>query len=72
MKMWLTRDKNGEVYLWQTKPEKNKREGFWASGNIFWQHLFWADHDAEFEEVKWEDEEPTEVEFNLVKIKKGE
>lgn len=62
--MYVARDENGDLYLFQEKPVKY---------SVSWQpsdSLFdWIKLDTSlFPEVNWEDEEPTEVEL----VKKGE
>lgn len=56
--MWLARDKCGSLFLYREKPNKT---------GIMWNNdfgeLFLDEEDKEFPEVKWEDEEPTEVEL---------
>ena len=58
--MWVARDKNGNLYLYSIKPEK---------GNVQWQipaneSGIIAKLDSELvPSVKWEDEEPTEVDI---------
>lgn len=56
--MWLARDKDGELFLFTSKPEK--RSILWDSISARKNFMFIEDL---FPEVKWEDEEPTEVEL---------
>lgn len=56
--MWLARDKNGHLYLYREKPSKTGKQ--W---NNYLGELIIDEEDKEFPEVKWEDEEPTEVEL---------
>lgn len=64
--MYVARDKDGDLYLYKTFPKKNEAHGYWkleyklTDGVILDSSLF--------PEVRWEDEEPTEVEL----VKKGE
>ena len=58
--MWIARDLDGDLYLYDIKPEK---------GNIQWQIpcnesgiIAMLDSES-FPNVKWEDEEPTEVDI---------
>ncbi len=59
--MWIARDKDGWLYLFENRPTKYE--------NV------WNEHDGRkmylqanlFPEVKWEDEEPTEVELVIKK-----
>lgn len=56
MKLYVARDKNGRLYLYKHKPKKY---------NIVWTNpAFIEELDSNlFPEVRWEDEEPTEVEL---------
>lgn len=59
--MYIARDKDGDLLLFTERPVK-------ADDGEFWQptkHCFdWIRLDPSlFPEVKWEDEEPTEVEL---------
>lgn len=56
--MWVARDKDGYLFLYGEKPKKEFSS--WVSPECF--NLFILDVDL-FPEVKWEDEEPTEVEL---------
>ncbi len=64
--MWIARDKTDYLYLYNIKPEK---------GNVQWQipsnesGMITKIDSALLPEVKWEDEEPTEVEIVPVKHK---
>lgn len=62
--MWLARDKDGTLYLYRGKPS---RTGIQWNNHL--GELFIDEEDKEFPEVKWEDEEPTEVEL-IIKQKK--
>ena len=51
---WITRDKSGNVYIFEKKPSKNEY-GCWRNGDdycilVIFNHLF--------QSIKWEDEEP--------------
>lgn len=58
--MWIARDKTDYLYLYNIKPEK---------GNVQWQipsnesGMITKIDSALLPEVKWEDEEPTEVDI---------
>lgn len=52
--MWVARDKNGSLYLYEGKPTKYLNQ--WkANGDLIQLNNF------SFPDVKWEDEEPLEV-----------
>lgn len=64
--MYVARDKDGDLYLFLTRPVKDDGLNTWLSEDYFRN---WIKLDpSRFPEVKWEDEEPTEVE--LVKKEK--
>lgn len=57
--MWIARDKDGSLWLHDTKPEKGINE--WVIPNSTGGACE-IDSDIEgFEDVKWEDEEPREL-----------
>ena len=61
LEAWVARDENGMLYLYLAKPKKYKSKWY---PNIR-SDYFEIDRKL-FHEVKWEDEEPTEV---TIKIK---
>lgn len=58
--MYVARDKDGSLYLFQTRPEKRDKRNIWLEKCI--NTMIKLDPSL-FPEVKWEDEEPTEVEL---------
>ena len=56
LKAWVARDENGMLYLYLAKPRKSK--WVWMP-NIRFEFIEISCES--FPEVKWEDEEPTEV-----------
>lgn len=60
--MYVARDKGGDLYLFLIRPVKDDRLNTWqlCSDN---PHDFYKLDSSLFPEVKWEDEEPTEVEL---------
>lgn len=62
--MWLARDENGDLFIYEEKPKKDIF--VWKSSDN--SEVFLLDERL-FPEVKWEDEEPTEVEL-IIKPKK--
>lgn len=60
LKAWVARDENGMLYLYLAKPKKYKSKWY---PNIR-SDYFEIDRKF-FPEVKWEDEEPTELTFTL-------
>ena len=64
--MYVTRDKDGDLCLFNARPVKIDEWGYWQPAKTM---LDWIKLDtALFPEVSWEDDEPTEVEL----VKKGE
>lgn len=63
--MWLAKDRNGEAYLYNKKPLKNKECGCWSTDNFlyFRRRIYWESKDL----ASWEDEEPLEVEIIIKK-----
>lgn len=61
--MWIARDYNGDLYLFNTKPEKDESRGQWLSSDCA---FFVKDIENKLNiQVNWEDEEPIEL---VVKI----
>jgi hypothetical protein len=60
--MWVARDISGSLYLFENKPHKNTDYAEWLSSS----ESYFLDSSL-FPEVKWEDDEPTEVELVIKK-----
>ena len=60
LKAWVARDKNGMLYLYLAPPRKNQSK--WLP-NI--RSDYFEIGRKCFPEVKWEDEEPTEVSITI-------
>ena len=60
LKAWVARDKNGMLYMYLAKPRKNQSK--WLP-NIRPDYIK-MDSNL-FPKVKWEDEEPTEIELSI-------
>ena len=60
MKLWIARDKDGELRLWRDKPVKGMNDAFHSGGlrGVLWGCLF--------PEVTFENS-PQEVELKLIK-----
>lgn len=54
---WVARDKDGELWLYGSKPFKNEERGIWNSYRIPSRRIY----PERFASVTWEDEEPTKV-----------
>lgn len=62
--MWVARDKNGKLWLHLSESEPYRDGDVWLINEGMYHQL----DSSVFPNVKWEDEEPTEVELKL-KIK---
>ena len=62
LKAWVAMDKNGMLYMYLAKPRKNQSK--WLP-NIRFDFIELSRE--LFPEVKWEDEEPTELTFTVKK-----
>ena len=60
--MWLARDKDGELVIYENKPFKDECADIWTCAG---QYVYLPDN--WFPEVKWEDKEPTKVKFIINK-----
>ena len=60
LKAWVARDENGMLYLYLAKPRKNQSK--WLP-NI--RADYFEINRELFPEVKWEDEDPTELTFTV-------
>lgn len=61
MSIWAARDKSGNLFFYDQKPKKGKEVWFTDKGGI------WHFINRILPEVKWEDENPSEVEFIIKK-----
>ena len=55
--MYITRSKDGNLFLYDTEPVKNKVNDWWSGRNIYGMLAF----NKLFQFIKWEDEEPTSI-----------
>ena len=63
--MWLVKERNGEVYLSNRKPLKNRVSGCWATDAFYISDIESIRESKDL--VNWEDEEPLEVEIIIKK-----
>ena len=61
MKAWITKDKDGMIFLYSRKPKKGL--DFWCAPN----HYFPITELPEGANPQWEDKEPIEVNVNITK-----
>ena len=64
--MWIAKDENGLVFIYDTKPVKDKHG--WVIPNTGACSLIDLELD-DFEKVKWEDKEPRELILKPIKEK---
>ena len=63
--MWLARDKDGELAMYENKPFKDKRAEQWIPVGWFgWCEFLPKNW---FPEVQWSDEKPTKVKLVIEK-----
>ena len=62
IEMWLARDKDGKLAMYENKPFKGERAGQWSLGGQ-WVFLL----EDWFPEVQWSDNEPTKVKLVIEK-----
>ena len=55
--MYIARNKDGNLFLYDTEPVKNKVNDWWSGRNIHGMLAF----NKLFQFVKWEDEKPTSI-----------
>ena len=62
MEIWLARDEDGELSMYENKPFKDKRAKQWAHGG-WWGFL----PENWFPEVQWSDDDPTKFKLLIDK-----
>lgn len=56
--MYITRNKNGNLYIFDIEPRKSKADDLWTGRGTSWFGVF----NKLFQFVQWEDSEPTAIE----------
>ena len=56
--MYITRNKNGNLYIFDIEPRKSKADDLWTGRGTSWLGVF----NKLFQFVQWEDSEPTSIE----------
>lgn len=56
--MYIARDGNGEIYLYDAEPQKSKNRDWWEGRGVHGMGMF----NKLFQFVQWEDSEPTAIE----------
>ena len=60
--MWVARDKNGQLWLYEEKPYKARGCNYWNSDSPAAKSMIMKDDLwRSLSSVKWEDKEPTEI-----------
>lgn len=59
--MWIARDLNGRLYMYERKPEKGQSMWFILCCNIIELPK------RCYPEIKWDDPEPTKVQIKIIK-----
>ena len=54
---WLARDKNGKLWAYENRPEKDKNNGHWSSVG-FSNHVYIEEPTDVYSDISWEDKEP--------------
>lgn len=54
---WLARDKNGKLWAYEDRPEKDKNNGHWSSVG-FSNHVYIEEPTDEYSDISWEDKKP--------------
>lgn len=61
--IWIARDKNGELIMYEKKPFKDKFIEHWRTSSGWIRFL----PKKKFPEVKWSDKEPTKIKLIIDK-----
>lgn len=61
--MYITRDGNGNIFLYDVEPEKSKSAPWWTGRGMYHMGMF----NKLFQFVQWEDSEPTSIQDVLDK-----
>ena len=70
MRAWVVRDKSGEIDLYLDQPVKAEYYPFWEADGTFMEILE-SDLPSGIN-PQWEDEEPTEIEITIKRVKQDE
>ena len=54
----MARDKNGNLYIYDQKPSKYQKYGYWTSYSCIEKPMYMFDSNI-FKSITWEDDEPT-------------
>lgn len=70
MKLWIARDKNDNISLFQYKPIKGEEMFISQGDDMFGTELDLQDLDGEFDNISWNNS-PVEIEIKFLKDEKG-
>lgn len=59
--MWIAQDRNGRVYLYNTKPHKDERSGEWSTDDYGYMAKIDVNKLSKSINPQWSDSEPIEV-----------
>ena len=62
MTLYLSRDKNGDIYFSNKKPYKRNGQSMWYIDGVFLEIP-----PNEFKSVKWDDDQPTKCKVTITK-----
>lgn len=69
MEIWVARDDNGDLYMYNEKPVKNLYGiGFWDILEGEYQHI---DNKHLFKDVLWDDEDPLKLVSTNINLESG-
>lgn len=69
LKRWVVRDADGDLTLYRNKPVKYPDIGYWDDRTSLW-YAFIPDGFLPLDiNPQWEDEEPTEIEMTISRVK---
>lgn len=62
---YIARDRDGDLYLYKTRPKKDLEHNVWITDDLDFLRL---NNKKEFSKIKWEDKHPTKVEIKIKEI----
>lgn len=65
IKGWIARDKDNQLFCFFKKPHKSKYYNVWECTEECYYDNQEIENGEVFPQVKWEDDEPTEVELTI-------
>lgn len=68
-KAWVARDKDGSVFMYKNRPNKEADLGRWVSEDMQYQNITWWKD--EFGDLSWAEDAPREIEVSMRLINAG-